>query len=198
MTVHEHKKHAETLHKELLLTKEVLDELNCWITTQKRNCKLSSLNDKDRNTVLGRAFSDCMKTVEKIQDKLKEPVNKFKKAMAKLQWPFEQKEILRMVDSLRRYRELFQLSLTLANCELLSKTFDAANEGLMLQRNRFKEAEKLVEDFPEIAKATQDRLVQTERLMELVPTFLQELSLDVKEITLAQREAEQREQGEKH
>ncbi len=88
---HEHKKHAEMLSKELLLLKEVLDQLKNFINEEKRNGRMMSVDDEDRNTVFGRAFADCTKTIEEIQDKLKEPVSRFKKAVAKLKWPFEQK-----------------------------------------------------------------------------------------------------------
>ncbi len=196
--VHEHKKNAETLHKELLLMKEVLDQLKNLICEEKRSGRMMNVNDQDHNTVLGKAFSDCTKTIEKIQDKLIEPVSKFKKTMAKLKWPFDQKDVLLMVDSLRRYTQLFQLSLTVANCELLSKTFDAAGEGLKLQRDNCKTIEKLSAGLPQMAKVAEDTLIQTETLLKLVPTFLQDVSLDIKEIGLAQREAEQREQGEHH
>jgi Fungal N-terminal domain of STAND proteins len=192
--VHEHKKHAEELHKELLLMKEVLDQLKDMIQEERRNGRLTSANHEDRNTVLGKAFSDCTKTIEQIQERLKEPVNKFKKAMAKFQWPFEQKEIHRMVESLRKYTQLFQLSLTVANCDLLSKTFEAASEGLKLQRNNCKEVERVWAGFPQMAKAAEETLSQTETLLKLIPA-LQEVSLDIREIGLAQREAEQREYG---
>ena len=193
---HEHKKHAEMLSKELLLLKEVLDQLKNFINEEKRNGRMMSVDDEDRNTVFGRAFADCTKTIEEIQDKLKEPVSRFKKAVAKLKWPFEQKEVLRLVDNLRRYTQLFQTSLTLSNCDLLSKTFDVASEGLKLQREKFKEIQRLCEGIPHMAKAAEETLVQTETLLKLIPTFLQEVSLDIKEIGLAQRLAEQREQGE--
>lgn len=156
---------------------------------------MTSIDDEDHSTVLGKAFLDCTKTIEQIQEKLREPVTRFKKAMAKLKWPFEQKDVLRVVDSLRRFTQLFQLSLTVANCELLSKTFDDASEGLKLQRENCKQIEKLSAGLPQMAIAAKDTLQQTETLMKLVPTFLHEVSLDIKEIGLAQREAEQREQG---
>ena len=192
--VHEHKKHAETLHKELSLMKQVLDQLKTLVDEEKRKGKMISADDQDRNTVLGKAFIDCTQIIEQIQDRLKEPVNRFRKAMAKLQWPFEQKDILRMVDNLRRYTQLFQLSLTVENCKLLSKTFDAAREGLELQRDNCREVEKLCAHLPHIAEAAKDTLEQTDSLLKLIPT-LQDVSLDIKEIGLAQREAEQREHG---
>lgn len=193
---HEHKKHAEMLNKELLLLKEVLDQLKNFINEEKRNGRMMTVNDEDRNTVLGRAFAHCTSTIEEIQDKLKEPLSRFKKAMAKLKWPFEQKEVLRLVDNLRRYTQLFQLSLTVSNCDLLSKTFDVASEGLKSQREKSKEIQRLCEGIPHIAKAAEETLAQTETLLKLVPTFLQEVSLGIREIGLAQRLAEQREQGE--
>jgi Fungal N-terminal domain of STAND proteins len=194
-SVHEHKKLAETLQKELELMKQVLDQLKTLIDNEKRNGRLISVDDRDRNTVLGKAFLDCTKTIEQIQDKLVEPVNRFKRAMAKLQWPFDQKEILRMVDNLRRYTQLFQLSLTVTNCELLSKTFDAAGESLTLQRDNCKEIQKLCASVPQMAQTAEETLKQTEILLKLVPTFLQDVSLDIREIGIAQRKAEQREHG---
>jgi Fungal N-terminal domain of STAND proteins len=193
----EHKKHAEELRKELVLLKEVLDQLSALINDGKRSGEIASVDGEHRNTVLGKAFIDCTRTIEKVQEKLKEPVGKFRKAMAKLKWPFDQKDVLRIVDSLRRYTQLFQLSLTVANCELLSKTFDAASEGLKLQREKCKDIERLCGDFPDMAKTAKDNLQQTEILLEILPTFLQDVSLDIKEIGLTQREAERREQGER-
>lgn len=193
---HEYKTHAETLHKELLLLKNVLDQLKDFIEKEKRDGRLMNADKEDRNTVLGRAFIDCTQTIEQTQDKLKEPVNRFKKAMARLKWPFEQKEVLRLVDSLRRYTQLFQLSLTVSNCDLLSKTFEVASETLLEQRDKFKQIITLCEGIPHLARHAEDTLAQTETLMKLVPTFLQEVSSDIREIGLAQRLAEQREQGE--
>lgn len=193
--VNEHKTHVETLHQELLLMKQVLDQLKDVIVEEKRNGRMRSIDDGDRNTVLGKAFADCTKMIEKIQDKLREPVNKFRKAVAKLQWPFEQKDILRMVEILRRYNQLFQLSLTVASCELLFKTFDAASEGLKLQHDNYKMIHELSAGVPEMAKAAEKTLKQTESLMNLVPTILQEVSSDIKEIRGSQTEAERREQG---
>jgi Fungal N-terminal domain of STAND proteins len=193
----EHKKHAEELRNELVLLREVLDQLSTLINDGKRNGEMASYNGEQRNTVLGKAFSDCTRTIEQVQDKLKEPVGKFRKAMAKLKWPFDHKDALRIVDSLRRYTQLFQLSLTMANYELLSKTFGAASEGLKLQREKCKDIERLCADFPDMAKAAKDNLQQTEVLLDILPTFLQDVSLDIKEIGLAQREAERREQGER-
>lgn len=194
-SVHEHKKLAETLQKELELIKQVLDQLKTLIDNEKRNGRLTNVDDRDRNTVLGKAFLDCTKSIEEIQDKLVEPVNRFKRAIAKLQWPFDQKDILRMVDNLRRYTQLFELSLTVTNCELLSKTFDAASESLTLQRDNCKEIQKLCATVPQMAQTAEDTLKQTEILLKLVPTFLQDMSADMKEIGIAQRKAEQREHG---
>jgi Fungal N-terminal domain of STAND proteins len=191
----EHKKHAETLHKELLLMKQVLDQLKDLINEEKRSGRLTSVGDEDRHTVLGKAFSDCTKTIEQIQDKLKEPTNKFQKAMAKMKWPFEQKDVLRMVDSLRRYTQLFQLSLTEANRKLLCKTFEAASEGLKSQRDNCKEIRRLWADVPQMATAAESTLKQTETLLSLIPTLLQEVSSDIKEIGVTQQAAERREQG---
>lgn len=191
----EHKKHAETLHKELLLMKQVLDQLKDLINEEKRSGTLTSVDDEDRPTVLGKAFSDCTKTIEQIQDKLKEPANKFQKAMAKMKWPFEHKDVLRMVDSLRRYTQLFQLSLTEANRKLLCKTFEAASEGLKSQRDNCKEFRRLWAGVPQMARAAESTLKQTETLLSLIPTLLQEVSLDIKEIGVAQHAAERREQG---
>lgn len=195
MIVHEHKKHVETLRKELELMKEVLEKLNEVIIGEKHSGEMTGVDGEDRNTVLGKAFSDCTNTIEQIQGKLKEPLGRLQKAMAKLKWPFEQKDVLRMVDKLRRYTQLFQLSLTAGNRQLLSKTFDAASEGLKLQRDSCKNMQKLWEGFPDMAKTAEKTLEQTETLLELVPTFLHEFSLDMKEIEFAQKEAERREQG---
>jgi hypothetical protein len=193
---HEHKKNAEALHKELLLMKQVLDQLKALLEEERRQGRMVTADDGDRNTVLGKAFYDCTKIIEQIQGKLKDPVKTFQKAMAKLKWPFEQKEIARLVDSLRRYTQLFQLSLTAANCNLLSKTFDAAGEGLKAQQENCRHIQRLAAGMPQMAQAAEDTLQQTEKLLQLIPT-LEEVSLDVRELGMAQRAAERREQGER-
>ena len=88
------------------------------------------------------------------------------------------------------------MSLTVSNCDLLSKIFEVVSENLKEQRDKSEQIMTLCEGIPDIAKAAEKTLAQTETLMGLVPTFLQEVSLDIKEIGLAQRLAEQREQGE--
>ncbi len=193
--LNEHRKHAETLQKELQLMAQVLGQLKHLMHEQRRNGVLGRTENEFANSVLGKALLDCTKIIEQIQDKLREPVNRFKKAMAKLQWPFEQKDIKLMVDNLHRYTQLFQLSLTASNCEILSNTFDAATEGLKLQRNNCEQIEKLSVGFPEMIKVAEVKLEQTKTLLNLVPTFLHDISSDMKEVELAQRMAEQREYG---
>ncbi|ERF70990.1 hypothetical protein EPUS_03269 [Endocarpon pusillum Z07020] len=189
----EHKKHAESLHKELSLMTQVLDQLKSLIHKQKHSGRLRSADNADHKTILGKAVLDCTKIIEQIQEKLREPVHRFKRAMAKLHWPFEQKDIKAMVDDLHRYTELFQLSLVVENCELLSKTSDAAYEGLNLQRDNCKQVEKLSAGLPHMATVANDAkntLQQTEALLKLLPTLLQGASSDTKE---ARKGVEQRE-----
>lgn len=193
--INEHKKHVESLHKELSLMMQVLDQLKSLIDKQKHSGRLRSTDNVDHQTILGKAVLDCNKIIEQIQEKLREPVHRFKRAMAKLQWPFEQKDIRTMVDQLHRYTELFQLSLVAENCDLLSKTFDAAYEGLNLQRDNCKQVERLSAGLPHmatVAKVAKNTLQQTETLLKLLPTLLQDALLDTKE---ARKEAEQREHG---
>ena len=193
--MNEHKKHAESLHKELLLMTQVLNQLKSLIDKQKHSGRLRSTDIADHETILGKAVLDCTKTIEQIQETLREPVHRFKRAMAKLQWPFEQKDIKIMVDHLHRYTELFQLSLIVENCDLLSKTFDAAYEGLNLQRDNCKQVEKLSAGFPHmatVANVAKNTLQQTETLLKLLPMLLQDAFSDSKE---ARKKAEQREHG---
>ena len=191
----EQKNHAETLHTEILLLNQVLGQLKGLIDEGQKHGRLTLIDDTDENTVLGRAFADCSKLMQQISQTLKEPVTRFQRAMAKLKWPYEQKEVFRMVQSLHRYTQLFQFSLNITNCELLSKTFDLANDGLKMQQENCKKIQELSAGMPDLAKNAEESLQQTETLLELVPSLLREVSIDIREIEQSQMLAEQREQG---
>ena len=191
----EHKNHAETLHTEILLLNQVLGQLKGLIDEERKHGRLTLIDDTDENTVLGKAFKDCARLMEQISLKLKEPSSKFQKAIVKMRWPYDQKEVFRMVQSLHRYTQLFQFSLNMTNCELLSKSFDAASDGLKLQLDNCKAIQKLSAGIPQLAKTAEETLQQTETLIKLVPSFLQEVAEDMREIGQSQRLAEQREQG---
>lgn len=194
----EQKNHAETLRTELLLLNQVLGQLKGLIDDGQSRGRLVLIDDTDEHTVLGKTFADCSKLMEQIAGTLKEPVTKFQRAMAKLKWPYEQKEVFRLIQSLHRYTQLFQFSLNMTNFELFSKTWDAANDGLKLQQENCKTIKQLSAGMPELAKTAEENLRQTETLLELMPSLLREVSIDIREIEQSQMLAEQREQGEQN
>ena len=85
----------------------------------------------DEDSVLHLAISDCKSRIERIGDKLKPSEGgKLARAVDRLKWPFEQKEILQMMENLRRYRSTFEFAVGIQGCKILSRASRDASEGI--------------------------------------------------------------------
>ena len=107
--VKEGPKNIEELKEELILLGEVLSQLQDFLHDEKHKGR-----SFDSNSVLQSAFSSCKRRIERIGDKLKPPDGgKISRMVDRLKWPFESKEVDKMINNLRCYGQTFQFSLTI-------------------------------------------------------------------------------------
>ncbi|KIW19973.1 hypothetical protein PV08_00548 [Exophiala spinifera] len=182
-------KNIEELHNELLLLSEVLSRLRDFLTSERAKGRAF-----DTNSVLQKAISDCRDRIERIGEKLKPleggPISR---AIDKLKWPFEQREVNYLIDNLRRYGQTFHFAVTVEGCDLLARTSEDAAKGLqeMLEVSR-----KITELSAQMGLSNEEaakRAAQIQEIIALIP-MLTSTALDVTELTHAARMAELREQ----
>ena len=188
--IRERSKNVKELQDELLLLGEVLSNLRDFI-----NNRAADGQSFDSFSVLSKAIRDCRQRIERIGDRLKPPpdAGRIARAIDQLRWPFEQREVMQMVENLRRYGQTFQFAFTIEGFNLLSKSSDDATKGLqeMLEMSR-----KISELSAQMGLSTEEsskRALQIEQIIALVP-LLAQTAMDVSEISHAARLAELREQ----
>lgn len=188
-SLRERSKNIQELHDELLLLGEVLSGLRDFL--QSEQGRVSTFGS---NSVLQKALSDCRARIERIGERLKtSDGGKIARALEKLRWPFEQKEVMEMVDNLRRYTQTFQFALTIEGCKLLSQSSEDATKGL---QKMLDESKKIRELSAQIGLSTEEaskRTAQLEHVIAVVP-MLERTAANVTEIAEATRLAELREQ----
>jgi hypothetical protein len=109
IAVKEGPKNIKELQQELLLLGEILSQLQDFLRSEKAKGR-----SFDSNSVMQSAISSCKVRVERIGDKLRPSIGgKMSKLADRLKWPFESKEVEKMVVNLRSYTQAFQFSLTI-------------------------------------------------------------------------------------
>ncbi|OQV07153.1 Ankyrin repeat-containing protein [Cladophialophora immunda] len=177
------------LHDELLLLGEVLSGLRDFLESEK--VKGRAL---DTQSVLSKAIRDCRQRMERIGDRLKpSDGGKVARAIDHLRWPFEQREVMQMVENLRRYTQTFQFAFTIEGFNLLSKTSEDATKGLQEMLLISKKMSELSAQMGRSADESSKLAIQLEGIIALVPV-LARTAADVNEISQATRLAELREQ----
>ncbi|EXJ74159.1 uncharacterized protein A1O5_02453 [Cladophialophora psammophila CBS 110553] len=177
------------LHDELLLLGEVLGGLREFLESEKVKGRVL-----DTQSVLSRAVRDCRQRMERIGDRLKpSDGGKVARAIDHLRWPFEQREVMQMVENLRRYTQTFQFAFTIEGFNLLSKTSEDATKGLQEMLLISKKMSELSAQMGRSADESSKLAVQLEGIITLVP-ILARTAVDVNEISQATRLAELREQ----
>jgi len=187
--VKERPKNVKELHDELLLLAEVLSELRDFLNSEKIRGR-----SFDSNSVLQKAIRACHGRIERVGDKLK-PADggKLTRALERLKWPFEQKEVLQMVENLRRYTRTFQFAFNIEGCNVLCKTSDDAAKGLQQMLDMSRQISELSSQMGLSTKESSERAAQLEQILALIP-MLTKTSADVDELSHAARLAELREQ----
>lgn len=188
-SIKERDKNIRELHDELLLLGEVLSGLRDFLVGEKAKGR-----SFDTNSVLQTAIRDCRTRIERIGDKLKpSDGGKVSRALDKLKWPFEQREVMQMTENLRRFAQTFQFAFTIEGCNLLSKTSEDASKGLQQMLETSKKISELSAQMGLSADESSKRAAQLEQIIALVP-LLNKTAANVNELTHAARLSELREQ----
>lgn len=188
--IKERSKNIKELHDELLLLGEVLSGLRDFVNSEK--AKGSSF---DSHSVLSKAIRDCHQRIERIGDRLKPPPDngRIARVIDQLKWPFEQREVMQMVENLRRFSQTFQFAYTIEGFNLLRKSSDDATKGLQEMLDVSKKISELSAQMGLSAEEASRRAAQLEQIIALVPV-LSKTATDLNEISQATRLAELREQ----
>ncbi|KAK5056122.1 hypothetical protein LTR84_012675 [Exophiala bonariae] len=188
-SIKERDKNIRELHDELLLLGEVLSGLRDFLVSEKAKGR-----SFDTNSVLQTAIRDCRTRIERIGDKLKpSDGGKVARALDKLKWPFEQREVMSMTENLRRFAQTFQFAFTIEGCNLLSKTSEDASKGLQQMLETSNKISELSVQMGLSADESSKRAAQLEQIIALVP-LLNSTAANVNELTHAARLSELREQ----
>ena len=188
--IKERSKNVKELHDELLLLGEVLSGLRDFLESEQ--AKGTSF---DNFSVLSRAIRDCRQRIERIGERLKPPPpngGKFARAIDQLKWPFEHREVMQMMENLRRYSQTFQFAFTIEGFNLLSKSSHDATKGLQEMLEVSRKISELSAQMGLSAEESSKRATQLETILSLVPTLAQ-TAAQVSEISQAARLAEMRE-----
>lgn len=187
--IKERSKNVQELLNELELLSHVLSDLRDFL--QSKNARGLSF---DTNSILQRAISDCRDRVERIGEALRpSDGGRFARAIDKLKWPFEHKDVIQMVQNLRAYRETFHFAVTLENCKLLSQGSDNVTKKLQEILEAWKATRELFVQKGLPSDEASKQTAQLEQIIDLVPK-LAKTSDDVSELSQAARLAELREQ----
>ncbi|EXJ57084.1 hypothetical protein A1O7_07428 [Cladophialophora yegresii CBS 114405] len=188
--IRERSKNARELQDELLLLGEVLSNLRDFLNSGK-----AAGRSFDSYSVLSKAIRDCRQRIERIGHRLKPPPDggRFVRAIDQLRWPFEQREVMQMVDNLKRYSQTFQFAFTIEGFNLLSKSSEDATKGLQEMLQVSKKISELSAQMGLSTEESSKRAAQLEHIIALVP-MLAKTAADVNEISQAARLAELREQ----
>jgi hypothetical protein len=102
-------KDIESLTQEAKALSKVLAQLETFLS--KEGAKGNSFNQTA--SVLASTLRDCRATLDNLESGLKRSIKDgFSKVVERLMWPFRKDQVQKMVDSLRRYNQIFQFSLT--------------------------------------------------------------------------------------
>ncbi|KIW48394.1 uncharacterized protein PV06_00983 [Exophiala oligosperma] len=188
-SIKDRSKNIRELHEELLLLSEVLGSLREFLTSERAKGR-----SFDNNSVLQKAISDCRDRIERIGEKLK-PLEggKVSRAIDKLKWPFEQREVNHLIDNLRRYGQTFHFAVTVEGCDLLARTSEDAAKGLQEMLGVSRKISELSAQMGLSNEEAAKRAAQIQEIIALIP-MLTNTALDVNELTHAARMAELREQ----
>ena len=174
---------------ELSILSEVLGQLSEVLSSDRLKSR-----QFDRNSVLQRAIIDCDRRMARISEKLR-PKNggRLSRALDRLKWPFEQKEVLQMVENLRRFTQTFQFALSIENCAILAQTSEEVSEQLKEKFDTVNKINDMLLQQGLNADETARKSAELDQMIKIIPTLLLQAE-DIKEMTGAVRDLEQQEQ----
>lgn len=184
-------KDIEELQGELILLSENLSNLRDVLEDEKLKGRSF---DPDGNSVLWKAIKDCRRRIERIGDELLPPTGgKVDRALDRIIWPFKQKEVVKMVDNLRRFSAIFQFAVNIENCKILAKTSEDVENTLKEVLTASRKVSELQLQYGMNAEEATTRAAEVERALEFLPVLLEDTLAEVKEISHGVRTAELRE-----
>ena len=182
-------KDIEELQGELILLSENLNNLHEILEDEK--LKGRSFN---ANSVLWTAIKDCRRRIERIGDELIPSTGgKIDRALDRLKWPFQQKDVVAMVENLRRFTQLFQFAINIENCKILAKTSEDVEKALREVLTASRKVSELQLQYGMDAEEATHRATQVEQTLRLLPLLLEDTLAEVKDMSHGVREAEIRE-----
>jgi len=102
-------KDIESLKREAEALSKVLKQLEIFLNRE--GVKGNSFDQTA--SVLASTLKDCRTTLDNLEKGLTRSIKEsFPKVFGRLMWPFRKDQVEKMVDSLRRYNQIFQFSLT--------------------------------------------------------------------------------------
>ena len=198
---------VRSLQHEFLTLEHVVTQLESFLRSQ-------NLQDKSFNqtSVLCAAVGGCKDQVSGILTKLKRSDNgSISRAVRKLAWPFQEKEVVSLVEKLRRYIQTFEFSLTVEGWSvtsyltviplklrysisaLLSQTSKAVTAAMEKQLDTSKKIYEMTKDlstFCALAMEASRTLNQIEDVLKLVTSFsdveqeLEDISSGIKKLEM--------------
>jgi Fungal N-terminal domain of STAND proteins len=101
---------VKALNEEYVTLQHVLMQLSAFLRSDNAKSNLFQ-----GTSVLRLTIESCQGNVQGIATKLKTSKHKMTRALEKLRWPFEEKEISKHIDRIRKHVAIFQFSLTVEN-----------------------------------------------------------------------------------
>jgi Fungal N-terminal domain of STAND proteins len=175
----------EELSSELILLAENLNSLRDILVDEKLKGR-----SFDTDSVLMKAIKDCHRRIERIGDLLLPSTGgKIDRALERLKWPFQQKEVLTMIDNLRRFSQIFQFAVNIENCKLLASTSSDVEKTLREVLTASRKVSELQIQYGMNADEANKRAAEVEQALALLP-MLEDTLTEVKDISHGVRLAE--------
>ncbi|KAF8464666.1 hypothetical protein BDZ91DRAFT_821773 [Kalaharituber pfeilii] len=162
---------AQNLLEEITALSDVLKQLVKFL--EEEDVK----QDFHQTSVLCRVIDLCKGEITSLRSSLV----KLKKSGGfkdRLRWPFRKQECMNVASTLHHYAQTLQFSLTIANCELLSKTSREVFAKLSNQRKRMANISLILSDMPAYMVETRETL---DALLSLL-LKIDNLAINVQEI----------------
>ena len=179
-------KNIQELRDELGLLGEALSLLNDFFAEEELQGRTV-----DDAAVFAKAIRDCKRRIERIGDSLKPPEGgKLGRAWDRFIWPFEQQEVIKMIENLRRFTHIFHFAANTQGFRMISRSADQTSQHI--QEAMYK-LDLLCKDNKAKGLAVDTisrRLERMEAVLSLIP-MLESTAAEVQEISHSVRVAEE-------
>lgn len=178
-------KNVQELLEELNLLGEALSLLNDFIFEEELKGRLL-----DDASLFARAVRDCKRRIERIGKSLTPPEGKLGRAWDRFIWPFEQKEIIKLVQNLRRFTSIFHFAANTQGFRMISRATEESSQKL---QDALQKLDALRQDNEARGLAVENvakKMSRIEEILSLIP-LLESTAAEVQEISQSVRLAEQ-------